>query len=528
MRTNLPITNTELKLQPGRPIVTKTDLQGNITYANDSFVDISGFSREELIGENHNIVRHPDMPPAAFADLWRTVQAGQPWRGLVKNRTKTGDYYWVEAFVTPILEQGRIVGFMSVRNPPDEREVREADALYRAIQANTATLPQTRIVIHEKTAPLLWPLAGTAAALGAASAAFGGLPAQVLGVLAGALGLATAAYAHRTLIAPLHKVNDAIGAIAEGRLAEHLEHRGTGLSPLILKLEALRIHLRATFSDVFIQSRNVEQRSRELDTAVRALVVSSTTQSDRMLDIAAAMDQMSASVGEISTYTADSTAAVRSTEGTAHSAITDMEQAVAASDAAAAVAATSQAQIVEMNQSVSRITELTNIIRDIADQTNLLALNAAIEAARAGEQGRGFAVVADEVRKLAEKTAASTADISRVVDGIIRKSQTAVDTMSGVSERVRETANGINLSGERLREIWNLSRTATEHTQSIEDMLLQQTDMTNQVTENINQISGSIETTSNNVASVGQASAQLHNTAAELRELIKHLEKALT
>ena len=196
--------------------------------------------------------------------------------------------------------------------------------------------------------------------------------------------------------------------------------------------------------------------------------------------------------------------------------------------AAAAVAATSQAQIVEMNQSVSRITELTNIIRDIADQTNLLALNAAIEAARAGEQGRGFAVVADEVRKLAEKTAASTADISRVVDGIIRKSQTAVDTMSGVSERVRETANGINLSGERLREIWNLSRTATEHTQSIEDMLLQQTDMTNQVTENINQISGSIETTSNNVASVGQASAQLHNTAAELRELIKHLEKALT
>lgn len=143
MRTNLPITNTELKLQPGRPIVTKTDLQGNITYANDSFVDISGFSRDELIGENHNIVRHPDMPPAAFADLWRTVLAGQPWRGLVKNRTKTGDYYWVEAFVTPILEQGRIVGFMSVRNPPDEGEVREADARYRAIREGTVTLPPT-------------------------------------------------------------------------------------------------------------------------------------------------------------------------------------------------------------------------------------------------------------------------------------------------------------------------------------------------------------------------------------------------
>jgi aerotaxis receptor len=180
-----------------------------------------------------------------------------------------------------------------------------------------------------------------------------------------------------------------------------------------------------------------------------------------------------------------------------------------------------------MNQSIGRITELTNIIRDIADQTNLLALNAAIEAARAGEQGRGFAVVADEVRKLAEKTASSTADISRVVDEIIQKSRNAVDTMNSVSAQVRMTASGIGLSGERLREIWTLSHTATEHTQSIENMLHQQTDMTTQVTNNINQISAVIEATSGNVNTVGQASAQLHNTASELRELIKHLEKAL-
>ncbi|MCK6386078.1 MAG: methyl-accepting chemotaxis protein [Zoogloea sp.] len=254
---------------------------------------------------------------------------------------------------------------------------------------------------------------------------------------------------------------------------------------------------------------------------------SSATQNDRILDIASAMDQMTASVGEISSHMTESTQAVRSTEGTAHDAITDMEQAVAASDSAASVATASQARIVDMNQSIGRITELTNIIRDIADQTNLLALNAAIEAARAGEQGRGFAVVADEVRKLAEKTASSTADISRVVDEIIQKSRNAVDTMDSVSAQVRKTASGIGLSGERLREIWTLSHTATEHTQSIENMLHQQTDMTTQVTDNINQISAVIEATSGNVNTVGQASAQLHNTASELRELIKHLEKAL-
>ncbi len=527
MRTNLPITRNEVRLQPGRPIVTKTDPAGIITYANDSFVEISGFTRAELIGENHNIVRHPDMPPAAFADMWQTIAAGQPWRGLVKNRTKSGDFYWVEAFVTPIVEQGRIIGFMSVRNPPDEREVRETEALYAAVREGRASLPTTRIVINARPARLLWPLAAGSALLGVASASLAGLPAQLLAVLAGGLGVATAAYAQHALVTPLSKVSNAICAIDEGRLGERLEHRGAWLSPLILKLEALRIHLRSTFSDVSIQAKNVAQRSHELDTAVQALVSSSATQNDRILDIASAMDQMTASVGEISSHMTESTQAVRSTEGTAHDAITDMEQAVAASDSAASVATASQARIVDMNQSIGRITELTNIIRDIADQTNLLALNAAIEAARAGEQGRGFAVVADEVRKLAEKTASSTADISRVVDEIIQKSRNAVDTMDSVSAQVRKTASGIGLSGERLREIWTLSHTATEHTQSIENMLHQQTDMTTQVTNNINQISAVIEATSGNVNTVGQASAQLHNTASELRELIKHLEKAL-
>ncbi len=93
MKTNLPITQTERFLEPGKPIVTKTDLKGRITYANESFINISGFTAEELIGASHNVVRHPDMPPSAFGDLWDTVKAGEPWRGLVKNRAKNGDFY---------------------------------------------------------------------------------------------------------------------------------------------------------------------------------------------------------------------------------------------------------------------------------------------------------------------------------------------------------------------------------------------------------------------------------------------------
>jgi len=102
MRNNQPVTQHELFLHPQRPIVTKTDLKGVITYANRAFIDISGFSESELIGQPHNVVRHPDMPPEAFDDMWQTIQAGHPWRGLVKNRSKQGGFYWLDAYVTPI------------------------------------------------------------------------------------------------------------------------------------------------------------------------------------------------------------------------------------------------------------------------------------------------------------------------------------------------------------------------------------------------------------------------------------------
>lgn len=143
MKTNLPITQTERFLEPGKPIVTKTDLKGRITYANESFINISGFTAEELVGASHNVVRHPDMPPAAFGDLWDTVKAGEPWRGLVKNRAKNGDFYWVEAFVTPITENGQPVGYMSVRGIPDKAEVQRAEQLYKDVREGRASLPTT-------------------------------------------------------------------------------------------------------------------------------------------------------------------------------------------------------------------------------------------------------------------------------------------------------------------------------------------------------------------------------------------------
>lgn len=131
MRLNMPVTHNEYVLNEGMTIVSTTDLQGNINYANPYFIEVSGFSREELIGAPQNILRHPDMPAEAFADMWATIKAGRPWSGMVKNRCKNGDYYWVLANVTPVVENGRPIGYMSVRTKPGREQIRQADELYK-------------------------------------------------------------------------------------------------------------------------------------------------------------------------------------------------------------------------------------------------------------------------------------------------------------------------------------------------------------------------------------------------------------
>lgn len=138
MRINQPVTQVETLLPEGQFIYSRTDLKGIIVEANQAFADISGYIREEMIGQPHNLVRHPDMPPAAFADMWQDLKAGRPWRGLVKNRRKDGGFYWVVANASPVRENGRVVGYQSVRTRPSRDEVQAAEAAYRRLREGTA------------------------------------------------------------------------------------------------------------------------------------------------------------------------------------------------------------------------------------------------------------------------------------------------------------------------------------------------------------------------------------------------------
>ena len=146
MKINHPVTDREVVMKEDTILVTRTDLKGRIIYANDTFVEISGFTKEELIGSNHNIVRHPDMPPEAFEDLWATINKGLPWRNLVKNRTKTGDYYWVEAHVCGFFENGQLTSYVSCRYAPSREQIRNAEALYEQVRSKKATLRPVSLV----------------------------------------------------------------------------------------------------------------------------------------------------------------------------------------------------------------------------------------------------------------------------------------------------------------------------------------------------------------------------------------------
>ena len=135
MIQNLPVTNQETKLAEGVPLVSTTNLKGMITYVNDAFIEISGFTKEELIGRPHNIVRHPDVPPAIFKEMWATIKQGKPWMGVVKNRCKNGNHYYVNAFVSAIEEHGKVVGFQSVRLRPAADQIERAEIIYKRLNA---------------------------------------------------------------------------------------------------------------------------------------------------------------------------------------------------------------------------------------------------------------------------------------------------------------------------------------------------------------------------------------------------------
>ncbi|HUN94310.1 MAG TPA: PAS domain S-box protein, partial [Burkholderiaceae bacterium] len=266
MRNNQPVTQRDTPLRDGCTIVSKTDAKGRITYVNDDFIDVSGFSETELIGKAHNIVRHPDMPEAAYADLWRTIQAGRPWTGTVKNRCKNGDHYWVIANVTPIREGDAIAGYMSVRTPATPEQVRAAETVYADIRAGrggfaivegrarrTGVAAVAGAGWRRVTSASLVAKSGAIAALALAASLGAALSLRagiVPGVAASALALLAALAFGVAMVLDidrrLHRAVEGLERFAQGRFDAVIDAAGTD-SPAQVLLALKRVQTRLGF-----------------------------------------------------------------------------------------------------------------------------------------------------------------------------------------------------------------------------------------------------------------------------------------
>jgi aerotaxis receptor len=457
MRNNGPVTQREHDYDASLMLVSTTDLKGRITYVNDAFVAASGFTREELLGKAHNLVRHPDMPPAAFADLWTTLQAGRPWTAMVKNRRKDGDHYWVRANVTPVRDGGRVVGFLSVRVKPTRQEVADAEALYaemrgnrlhgKALQGGRLVPTGWRRVVHAarnlSLAQRLWAaLTGLALAIVLVDALglHGAARAGVSIALAGLIGW----WLQRKVVLPMQGLLPLVERLASGDLRTGTDTDAAAdadqFGDLYRALNQMALNTQALVLDVHQQVEGIRVAAQEI-------AAGNTDLSSRTEQSAASLQQTSATMNQFSDMVKASAEATRLAAERADAARSDAEQ---GGSTIGAVVKT-MGGITNASQ---KITEIIQVIDGIAFQTNILALNAAVEAARAGEAGRGFAVVAAEVRALAQSSGQAAREIKTLIEATrgevssgereVLRARQAIEALVGRVAQVTELIHGVS------------------------------------------------------------------------------------
>ncbi len=679
---NAYVSQKEVVMEPNTVLITKTDTKGIITYTNEAFCKIAGYSREELIGKSHNIVRHPDMPPAAFKWLWDTLKSERPWRGMVKNRCSNGDHYWVRATVAPVIDTGgKIVGYVSVRKTPTRQEVADAETLYRKLNQTGHDV----VSKYEKYQFKNWPLtnklqfliqgtlivlltsaqvfvesnleeemrvnaeargnqaaseiidnlnmlmvtgqigepgnrklllhkitasgqvksaqvfkskavtdvfsAGSAEAPPEISDEFHKQVAQsskasitfgesesgtailrvvtpylaskdfhgtdctgchqvaentVLGVSDLVIDLkADSDRIHhmqmqtvmgqiilhiflfffigycvkRYVRQPLAMVDAEFRHIMEGSLDTELDisiHDEMGQQ--LCQIQAMQCYLRTIVDEIVTPVAKMQEQIRHVDSQVNTVASNAVVEQDHVQEIAATMEQFSQSIAEVANMAADSLADARKTMAIVATNNQRMEATVTTTGKVAATVQSSSKTIADLGSSIERIGAIANTIKEIADQTNLLALNAAIEAARAGEQGRGFAVVADEVRKLAERTATSTKDIAHTIGEITAISNAAVQSMQGAVQEVDVSIASIRQNGEGLRQIVSATESMTQRIEHIASAAKEQSVAGENVANSLERITGLVD---NNSLAVKQAKDQTDNLMLSANDLSK-------
>ena len=463
-------------------LLSITDLESKITYANPEFCHIAGYSNDELKEQPHNIVRHPDMPKAAFKDLWSFVQQGKSWMGPVKNKCKNGDYYWVNAYVTPIKDtSGKNIEYQSVRTKLDEHVQKRATDIYAKLnKGETPIRLQYQIdqTLWFQSVLFLFTFASLALTIFSELSLLATLPFLIIGLFSSILSIRwrqkykkVLNEAKDTFENPLMSYlysgnNDAIGTV---QLA--LAMRKAEVNAVVGRVTDVSIQVSKNGTIASEQSEQVSQKLND--------------QKNESEQVATAINEMSATILDLSkTVTETAQSAEQGQVMTKLGQETIVSFANAINDLSAQLTEVDH-MITKLSDGSKSINSVLSEISGIADQTNLLALNAAIEAARAGEQGRGFSVVAEEVRALAMRTQQSTEEIKNLLTQLRSDSDNAVGAMITGNELSANCVSLSNEAGEALNNIHNEVSLISNATAQIATAIEEQSVVSEQMSQNI-------------------------------------------
>lgn len=521
MKKNLPITNNENDFPESATILSTTDPKGIITYANQDFVDICGFSLDELMAQNHNIVRHPDMPPAAFDNLWDTIKTGAPWMGVVKNRCKNGDHYWVDAYVTPIMQNGDIVEYQSVRHKAKRDWITRAEETYKSINEGTAIRAlRKNLSLNIKLLLIalfaLFPILGLLLMLEAPS------PVYIAGAVILSLGIAYLGI--RLVLAPLGKVIDEAHEIFNNPLMRYVyTGRTDDIGQIQLALKMVQSELGAVVGRMDDSMEHLSEASSRTATSVDQTSQGMIRQQNEITQVVTAMTEMSATVQEVAKNAAEAATAANQGQTSADTGSSEINQVINAIAALAKETEQAAEVIGRLGESSDRIGTVLDVIKGIAEQTNLLALNAAIEAARAGEQGRGFAVVADEVRSLAVRTQEATGEIQKMIEQLQKETQQAVQVM----EQGRDMAKTSVEKGAVARNTFSTIADEVSHINDMNTLIAtaveEQSAVAEEINHNLININSVTEATSDSATQASDIMSRLAQEMEHAERLIKQL-----
>ncbi|MEO6559375.1 MAG: methyl-accepting chemotaxis protein [Burkholderiaceae bacterium] len=514
MRNNIPVTNSEYVLRDSETIVSKTDMDGNITYVNQDFLRVSGFAEDELLGMSHNIVRHPDMPMEAFDDLWRTLKCGKAWTGLVKNRCKNGDFYWVEANVAPLIESNKVVGYTSTRVKPSREQVSAASEVYRLIQSG-----DTSFQIHEGNAvrrsafgflnifrnfsisTKLSVAFGVMALLFVVSAIIGWLMQDgglqnggwliVVSMLGFSLAVVCGLALRKSILSPLRIALHDIGCMSSGDLSGKIVAQGDDeLARVMQSLRILQINVKLMIGQIKQSTVMVNVGASEIATGNADLSARTVLQASRLEETASAMEELTSTVKQNADNAQEASKLVISTSAIAVKGGQAVDQVVNT--------------MCSIRESSRKIVDIIAVIDSIAFQTNILALNAAVEAARAGEQGRGFAVVAAEVRGLAQRSAGAAKEIKALIVDSVDKVEAGSKLVDDAGKTMIEIVDSVKRAAAIMSEISSSSLEQSAGIEQVNEAITQMDEITQQNTALVEQAAAAAGTMQEQAVNLSQ------------------------